>query len=140
VRLIAINTTIAILCYFHYEKLVDLWCLGQCREENAPALRALDLYLKEKLVTWLSPAALTLHQITWDDPASLLEKIVAYEVCGRLPVHLVWCSMNCYYGVPTDGFEFNYLGCASNQESDRLEEKIGHWPPMLWVLPSSNTR
>ncbi|XP_039795103.1 malonyl-CoA decarboxylase, mitochondrial-like isoform X2 [Panicum virgatum] len=48
-------------------------------EENAPALRALDSYLKEKLVTWLSPAALTLHQITWDDPASLLEKIVAYE-------------------------------------------------------------
>uniref|UniRef100_A0A0E0QR05 Malonyl-CoA decarboxylase C-terminal domain-containing protein n=1 Tax=Oryza rufipogon TaxID=4529 RepID=A0A0E0QR05_ORYRU len=48
-------------------------------EENLPALRALDGYLKEKLVTWLSPAALTLHQITWDDPASLLEKIVAYE-------------------------------------------------------------
>ncbi|WVZ64853.1 hypothetical protein U9M48_014318 [Paspalum notatum var. saurae] len=48
-------------------------------EENAPALRALDSYLKEKLVTWLSPAALTLHHITWDDPASLLEKIVAYE-------------------------------------------------------------
>jgi hypothetical protein len=96
--------------------------------------------LKEKLVTWLSPAALTLHQITWDDPASLLEKIVAYEVCGPLPVHLVWCSMNCYYSVSTDGFEFNNLGRASNQESHRLEEKIGHWPPMLWVLPSSNTR
>ncbi|KAL5677458.1 hypothetical protein ACJX0J_013589, partial [Zea mays] len=48
-------------------------------EENVSALRALDSYLKEKLVTWLSPAALTLHQITWDDPASLLEKIVAYE-------------------------------------------------------------
>ncbi|KAL6655634.1 hypothetical protein ACP70R_006460 [Stipagrostis hirtigluma subsp. patula] len=48
-------------------------------EENAPALRALDLYLKEKLITWLSPAALALHQITWDDPASLLEKIVEYE-------------------------------------------------------------
>ncbi|CAN6195821.1 unnamed protein product [Urochloa humidicola] len=48
-------------------------------EENAPAMRALDSYLKEKLVTWLSPAALTLHQITWDDPASLLEKIVEYE-------------------------------------------------------------
>uniref|UniRef100_A0A0E0B2J0 Malonyl-CoA decarboxylase C-terminal domain-containing protein n=1 Tax=Oryza glumipatula TaxID=40148 RepID=A0A0E0B2J0_9ORYZ len=53
-------------------------------EENLPALRALDGYLKEKLVTWLSPAALTLHQITWDDPASLLEKIVAYEVCDQL--------------------------------------------------------
>lgn len=43
------------------------------------SLRALDSYLKEKLSTWLSPATLELHQITWDDPASLLEKIVAYE-------------------------------------------------------------
>jgi malonyl-CoA decarboxylase len=48
-------------------------------EENIAAVRALDSYLKEKLVTWLSPANLELHQITWDDPASLLEKIVAYE-------------------------------------------------------------
>ncbi|XP_020578301.1 malonyl-CoA decarboxylase, mitochondrial isoform X2 [Phalaenopsis equestris] len=48
-------------------------------KENMPSLRALDSYLKEKLITWLSPAALHLHQITWDDPASLLEKIVAYE-------------------------------------------------------------
>ncbi|XP_021295138.1 malonyl-CoA decarboxylase, mitochondrial isoform X2 [Herrania umbratica] len=47
--------------------------------ENISSLRALDSYLKEKLSTWLSPAALELHQITWDDPASLLEKIVAYE-------------------------------------------------------------
>ncbi|KAF8030236.1 hypothetical protein BT93_E2627 [Corymbia citriodora subsp. variegata] len=48
-------------------------------EENIPSLRALDSYLKEKLGTWLSPATLELHQITWDYPASLLEKIVAYE-------------------------------------------------------------
>ncbi|KAM3701398.1 hypothetical protein ACJW30_05G168500 [Castanea mollissima] len=48
-------------------------------EANVASLRALDSYLKEKLSTWLSPAALELHQITWDDPASLLEKIVAYE-------------------------------------------------------------
>ncbi|GAB2224692.1 hypothetical protein Droror1_Dr00005458 [Drosera rotundifolia] len=48
-------------------------------DENIPSLRAFDSYLKEKLVTWLSPAALELHRITWDDPASLLEKIVAYE-------------------------------------------------------------
>ncbi|CAH9105732.1 unnamed protein product [Cuscuta epithymum] len=47
--------------------------------ENALSLRALDCFLKEKLVTWLSPANLELHNITWDDPASLLEKIVAYE-------------------------------------------------------------
>ena len=51
-------------------------------------MRALDEYLKEKLATWLSPAALALHQITWDDPASLLEKIVAYEVCGQLTIEL----------------------------------------------------
>ncbi|KAJ4747631.1 malonyl-CoA decarboxylase family protein [Rhynchospora pubera] len=47
--------------------------------ENVVSLRALDSYLKEKLITWLSPAALQLHQITWDDSASLLEKIVEYE-------------------------------------------------------------
>ncbi|KAL6197669.1 hypothetical protein ACLB2K_033275 [Fragaria x ananassa] len=49
------------------------------QKDNLASLRALDSYLKEKLSTWLSPAALELHQITWDDPASLLEKIVAYE-------------------------------------------------------------
>ncbi|KAL0012268.1 hypothetical protein SO802_007376 [Lithocarpus litseifolius] len=53
--------------------------LSTLAEENIASLRALDSYLKEKLSTWLSPAALELHQITWDDPASLLEKIVAYE-------------------------------------------------------------
>lgn len=49
-------------------------------QENTPSVRSLESYLKEKLITWLSPAALELHQITWDDSASLLEKIVAYEV------------------------------------------------------------
>ncbi|KAE8733165.1 Malonyl-CoA decarboxylase family protein isoform 2 [Hibiscus syriacus] len=48
-------------------------------EGNMASLRAMDSNLKDKLSTWLSPAALELHQITWDDPASLLEKIVAYE-------------------------------------------------------------
>lgn len=49
-------------------------------KQNSPSLRTLDSYLKEKLGMWLSPATLELHHITWDDPASLLEKIVAYEV------------------------------------------------------------
>ncbi|GMH05283.1 hypothetical protein Nepgr_007123 [Nepenthes gracilis] len=53
--------------------------LSIIENENAASLRALDSYLKEKLITWLSPASLELHRITWDDPASLLEKIVAYE-------------------------------------------------------------
>ena len=62
------------------------------REENIVSLRALDSYLKEKLSTWLSPAALELHQITWDDPASLLEKIVAYEVPFYLPFQAFGCK------------------------------------------------
>lgn len=53
--------------------------LSLLMEENVPSLRALDSYLKDKLSTWLSPANLELHSVTWDDPASLLEKIVAYE-------------------------------------------------------------
>lgn len=53
--------------------------LSTIKDHNLPSLRSLDSYLKEKLITWLSPAALELHRITWDDPASLLEKIVAYE-------------------------------------------------------------
>ncbi|KAL2495435.1 malonyl-CoA decarboxylase family protein [Forsythia ovata] len=53
--------------------------LSFLEEDNIAALRALDSYLKEKLITWLSPANLHLHHITWDDPASLLEKIVTYE-------------------------------------------------------------
>ncbi|XP_020243973.1 malonyl-CoA decarboxylase, mitochondrial [Asparagus officinalis] len=53
--------------------------LSLLAKENTPSIRSLESYLKEKLITWLSPAALELHQITWDDSASLLEKIVAYE-------------------------------------------------------------
>ncbi|XP_047309133.1 malonyl-CoA decarboxylase, mitochondrial isoform X2 [Impatiens glandulifera] len=53
--------------------------LSILEEENVVSLRALESYMKQKLITWLSPAVLELHQITWDDPASLLEKIVAYE-------------------------------------------------------------
>ncbi|GMI77502.1 hypothetical protein like AT4G04320 [Hibiscus trionum] len=53
--------------------------LSVLAEGNIASLRAMDSNLKDMLSTWLSPAALELHQITWDDPASLLEKIVAYE-------------------------------------------------------------
>lgn len=76
------------------------------REENLVSLRALDSYLKEKLSTWLSPAALELHQITWDDPASLLEKIVAYEVYLAFPVQTcisllfgIYLSFTCLAGL-----------------------------------------
>lgn len=70
------------LCDWNSNSLVKIESATDgCRKDNMPSLRALDSYLKEKLGMWLSPATLELHQITWDDPASLLEKIVAYEVC-----------------------------------------------------------
>ncbi|KAJ9566639.1 hypothetical protein OSB04_002605 [Centaurea solstitialis] len=60
-------------------------------DENVASIRALDSYLKEKLVTWLSPANLELHQITWDDPASLLEKIVHMRFASlRLSRLKIW--------------------------------------------------
>lgn len=84
------------------------------REENLASLRALDSYLKEKLSTWLSPAALELHQITWDDPASLLEKIVAYEVylssLSRLWIYLLFGLQACFN-------QLSSIGCAPNQQS-----------------------
>lgn len=42
-------------------------------------LLAVDELLKRLFATWLSPACLELRQITWNDSAVLLEKIVAYE-------------------------------------------------------------
>ncbi|KAG2603303.1 hypothetical protein PVAP13_5KG761701 [Panicum virgatum] len=60
-------------------------------------------------------------------------KIVAYEACGRLPVVLI-----CYF-CPTDAFVSIYLGSASSQKSDRLEQKIECRSPVLWLLPSSHT-
>ncbi|KAG2561763.1 hypothetical protein PVAP13_8KG203403 [Panicum virgatum] len=59
-------------CPARFASPPPLHSVGLLGAENAPALRAMDSYLKEKLVTWLSPAALMLHQITWDDPSSLL--------------------------------------------------------------------
>lgn len=46
---------------------------------NLAALRALDSDLQGLFATWLSPACLELHRITWTDSACLLEKIVTYE-------------------------------------------------------------
>ncbi len=63
-----------------------LWFWGRdvisgcyCRQKNLASLRALDSDLKGMFATWLGPACLELHQITWNDPACLLEKIVTYE-------------------------------------------------------------
>ncbi len=57
-----------------------------CRQKNLASLRALDSDLKGMFATWLGPACLELHQITWNDPACLLEKIVTYEASSTHPI------------------------------------------------------
>lgn len=47
-------------------------------------LRALDDDLRELLVSWFDVGFLDLRQITWNAPASLLEKLVAYEAVHQI--------------------------------------------------------
>jgi malonyl-CoA decarboxylase len=49
-----------------------------------PLLKALDADLRELLVSWFDVGFLDLHQITWDSPASLLEKLIAYEAVHEI--------------------------------------------------------
>jgi malonyl-CoA decarboxylase len=49
-----------------------------------PHLRALDADLLELLVSWFDVGFLDLRQITWDSPASLLEKLIAYEAVHEI--------------------------------------------------------
>lgn len=44
-----------------------------------PYLRGLESDLKELLVSWFDVGFLDLRRITWDSPASLLERLIAYE-------------------------------------------------------------
>jgi malonyl-CoA decarboxylase len=44
-----------------------------------PYLRGLEADLQELLASWFDVGFLDLRRITWDSPASLLEKLIAYE-------------------------------------------------------------
>ncbi len=62
---------------FHF--LVDLRAeLLEWRKDD-PALSALERDLLSLLVSWFDVGFLELRRITWDSPASLLEKMIAYE-------------------------------------------------------------
>ena len=64
--------------------LVDLRAdlLPLTRED--PYLRALDADLRDLLVSWFDVGFLDLRRITWDSPASLLEKLIAYEAVHEI--------------------------------------------------------
>ena len=49
-----------------------------------PLLESLDNNLKELLISWFDIGFLDLKRITWDEPASLLEKLVDYEAVHQI--------------------------------------------------------
>jgi malonyl-CoA decarboxylase len=52
--------------------------------DGDPYLRGLDHDLRDLLSSWFDPGFLDLVRITWDSPASLLEKLIAYEAVHEI--------------------------------------------------------
>tara|TARA_Y100001934_G_scaffold239615_1_gene293338 strand:- start:206 stop:1597 length:1392 start_codon:yes stop_codon:yes gene_type:complete len=64
--------------------LVDLRAdLSRLTRKNT-AFRALDADLRQLLTSWFDIGFLELQQIKWDSPASLLEKLIAYEAVHEI--------------------------------------------------------
>jgi len=59
--------------------LVDLRANLLAFRTSQPKLAALDRDLKDLLATWFDVGFLTIERITWQSPAALLEKLMAYE-------------------------------------------------------------
>ena len=52
--------------------------------DERPELRALDNDLRHLLISWFNRGFLALERIDWNSPASVLEKIVAYEAVHEI--------------------------------------------------------
>ena len=64
--------------------LVDLRADLLAIRDRGPALRSLDNDLQGLLTSWFDTGFLDLSQVTWDSPASLLEKLIAYEAVHEI--------------------------------------------------------
>ena len=64
--------------------LVDLRAELLPFAKTSSNLKALDSDLKELLAAWFDIGFLELRQITWDAPASLLEKLIEYEAVHEI--------------------------------------------------------
>jgi len=64
--------------------LVDLRADVLRHLPREPALAALDRDLELLLQSWFDVGFLSLDRITWDSPASLLEKLIAYEAVHEI--------------------------------------------------------
>ncbi len=51
---------------------------------DGPELKALNADLRSLLASWFDVGFLELRRITWDSPASLLEKLIAYEAVHEI--------------------------------------------------------
>ncbi len=64
--------------------LVDMRADLLTLTERAPTLDGLDNDLRDLLTSWFDTGFLDLRQVTWDSPASLLEKLIAYEAVHEI--------------------------------------------------------
>ena len=64
--------------------LVDLRADLLALDDRTPALDGLDSDLRELLASWFDIGFLDLQRITWDSPAALLEKLIAYEAVHEI--------------------------------------------------------
>lgn len=69
--------------------------------KERPELRELDQELQPLLVSWFDVGMLQLRPITWDSPASLLEKLIEYEAVHEISSwselkHRLTGSRRCY--------------------------------------------
>ena len=74
------------------------------------ALEVLNVELDGLLESWFDPGFLELRRITWQSPALVLEKLIAYEA-----VHPI-------------------------ESWDDLRNRLDHRPPLLRVLPSAHAQ
>ena len=56
--------------------------LKACRE--LPELKPIDNDLRQLLIAWFNRGFLTLEQISWNSPAAVLERIIAYEAVHEI--------------------------------------------------------
>lgn len=64
--------------------LVDLRADLLAMKNHTPALKGLDRDLHELLASWFDTGFLILSNVTWDSPAALLEKLIAYEAVHEI--------------------------------------------------------
>ena len=64
--------------------LIDMRAHLLALDSEDPHLRALDADFRHLLATWFDIGFLRRARLTWDSPASLLEKIIAYEAVHEI--------------------------------------------------------